>query len=327
MGSRGRPTRQLISRWLSRPLPIKMVAVNADVTIERLTRWAQARDDVRALILTSTRAIPHARVDAYSDYDVIAVVRDVRPMLADTRWQADFGEVLLAYWDPVTTNPATGAESVSSITQYMNGLKIDFTLWSTQQFTDVSSRAEPHAELDAGYQVLLDKDGLSASLPAPTYTAYIPRRPDDVTYRRLITDFLIGVPYVAKCLLRDELLPAKWVLDFDMRFNYLLPMLEWRIQCDRDWSLKTGFHGRGLKTLVSADTWRALESTFTGPGVEANWEALFAMVDLFGRIAAEVAEFLGYRYPEILVVRVTDHARRMRQGLFSGGPLLGDGAV
>ena len=186
----------------------------------------------------------------------------------------------------------------------------------------LGSRAQP--ELDAGYQVLLDEDGLCAGLPAPTYSAYVPRRPDDETYRRLITDFLIGVPYVAKCLLRDELLPAKWVLDFDMRFNYLLPMLEWRIQCDHDWSLTTGFLGRGLKTRVSADTWRALESTFTGPDVEANWEALFAMVDFFGRITGEVAELLGYRYPETLVSRVTDHARRMRQGLFSGGPLLAD---
>ena len=304
-----------------------MDAVNVDVTIERLTRWAQARDDVRALILTSTRAIPHARLDAYSDYDVIAIVRDVRPMVEDSGWQVAFGEVLIAYWDVVATNPATGAESVSSVTQYVNGLKIDFTLWSAQQFTDATSRAEPHAELDAGYQVLLDKDSLTASLPAPTYTAYVPRRPDDETYQRLITDFLIGVPYVAKCLLRDELLPAKWVLDFDMRFNYLLSMLEWRIQCDNDWSLTTGFLGRGLKTRVSADRWRALESTFTGPGVEANWEVLFAMVDLFGRIAAEVVEFLGYRYPETLVFRVADHARRMRQGLFSGGPLPANGAV
>ena len=304
-----------------------MVPVNTDVTIERLTRWAEARDDIRALILTSTRAIPHARLDAYSDYDVIAIVRDVRPMLEDTRWQAHFGEVLIAYWDAVAVNPATGAESVSSITQYTNGLKIDFTLWSAQQLTDVTSRAEPWAELDAGHQVLLDKDGLTASLPAPTYTAYVPRRPDDVTYQRLITDVLIGVPYVAKSLLRDELLPAKWVLDFDMRFNYLLPMLEWRIQCDHDWSLKTGVLGRGLKTRVSADTWRGLESTFTGPGVEANWEALFAMVDVFGRIAAEVAEFLGYCYPETLVSRVTDHARRMRRGHFDGGPLPADGAV
>src|SRR5215204_4856802 len=63
-----------------------MVIVNADVTVERLTRWAQARDEVRALILTSTR-VSRTRLDAYSDYDVIAIVRDVRPMLVDTRWQ------------------------------------------------------------------------------------------------------------------------------------------------------------------------------------------------------------------------------------------------
>jgi aminoglycoside 6-adenylyltransferase len=308
-------------------LPIKMVAMNADGTIERLTRWAQARNDVRALILTSTRAIPHARVDAYSDYDVIAIVRDVRALLTDTRWQDDFGAVLVAYWDPVATNPATGGEWVGNVTQYENGLKIDFSLWSVQHFTDATAGAEPYAELDAGYQVLLDKDGLTAALPAPTYTAYIPRRPDDATYQRLITDFLVGVPYVAKSLLRDELLPAKWVLDFDMRFNYLLPMVEWRVQCDHDWSRKAGSLGRGLKAQVASDTWRVLESTFTGPEVEANWEALFAMVDLFGRIAAEVAQFLGYRYPETLVLRVTDHARRMRQGLFSGGPLPGDGTV
>ena len=112
-----------------------------------------------------------------------------------------------------------------------------------------------------------------------------------------------------------------------MRFNYLLPMLEWRIQCDHDWSLKTGVLGRGLKTRISADTWRGLESTFTGPDVDANWEALFAMVDLFGRIAAEVADLLGYRYPETLVDRVTEHARRMREGLFSDGPLSGTGPV
>ncbi len=301
--------------------------MNTDGNIELLIRWAQARDDVRALIVTSTRAIPGAHLDAYSDYDVIAVVRDVRSMVEDTRWQADFGEVLIAYWDGVGTNPATGAESVSSVTQYVNGLKIDLTLWSSQQFTDATSRAKPYAELDAGHQVLLDKDGLTANLPAPSYQAYVSRRPDDVTYRRLITDFLIGVPYVAKSLLRDELLPAKWVLDFDMRFNYLLPMLEWRIQCDHDWSLKAGFLGRGLKARVSADTWHALESTFAGADAEANWEALFAMVGLFGRIAAEVAEALSYRYPEALVVRVTGHARRMRQGLFSGGPLPQGGAV
>ena len=45
-----------------------------DRTLDALTRWAQSRDDVSAVIITSTRAVPGARLDAYSDYDVIVVV-------------------------------------------------------------------------------------------------------------------------------------------------------------------------------------------------------------------------------------------------------------
>ena len=129
------------------------------------------------------------------------------------------------------------------------------------------------------------------------------------------------MPHVAKGLLRDQLLPTKWVLDFDMRFNYLVPMLEWRVECDHEWSLKTGNLGKGLKAHLPADVWSGLESTFTGADPEANWKALFEMIALFGRVAHEVGGLLGYTYPEDLIARVTDHARRMREGVFAGGPL------
>lgn len=46
----------------------------------RLADWASKRDDVHAMILTSTRAIPDAPVDAYSDYDVVIIVDDVASM-------------------------------------------------------------------------------------------------------------------------------------------------------------------------------------------------------------------------------------------------------
>lgn len=292
-----------------------------DPTIDRLTRWAEGRRDVRALIITSTRAIPKAHVDAYSDYDVVLVVNQVRPMLDDTTWLADFGEVLIAYWDPLEVNPSTGAEQVSSIVNYTNGLKIDFGLWSRQRYADVTAGPDPDPELDAGHRDLIDKDGFTAELPPPTFTSYIPARPDEATYRRLVTDFLIGVPYVAKSLLRGQLLPAKWVLDFDMRFNYLIPMLEWRVECDHAWSLKTGALGKGLKAHLSADVWVELERTFSGADLERNWESLFAMVALFGRVAQEVADSLGYAFPESLLTRVTGHAHRMRDGVFANGPL------
>jgi Streptomycin adenylyltransferase len=71
------------------------------------------------------------------------------------------------------------------------------------------------AELDTGYQVLLDKDNLTDTLRVPTATAYLPTRPTDTEFQTLIYDFLSDPPYVAECLWRDELLPAKWRLDYE----------------------------------------------------------------------------------------------------------------
>lgn len=274
------------------------------------------------MILTSTRAIRDAPVDAYSDYDVVIIVEDVASMAEDREWLADFGDVLVSYWDPVHVNEKTGAVWVGSVNNYVSGLKIDFSVWSTQRYADVTAGPDPHPEFDAGHRVLVDKDGLTTGLPPATYTSYIPPCPDEPTYQTLITDFLIGVPYVAKSLLREELLPAKWVLDFDMRFNYLVPMLQWRIECDHDWSLKTGTLGKGLSKHLAADTWTEVVDTFTGPEPQSNWDALFKMIDLFGRTAEEVAHALGYGYPADLVMNVAEHAHGMRQGYYAAGPRL-----
>ncbi len=45
-----------------------------DVTIQRLIDWGEPHPVVRAMILTSTRASPEGRIDAFSDYDVIVVL-------------------------------------------------------------------------------------------------------------------------------------------------------------------------------------------------------------------------------------------------------------
>lgn len=292
-----------------------------DRTIEELMRWSQSRDDVCAVLITSTRAVPGARLDAYSDYDVIVVVDDVDPFADNNEWLSVFGDVLIAYWDPLNVDPYTGAVSVGNVTQYVNGLKIDFGVWSVQRLHDVVHATTPMDELDAGYRILLDKRGLTSGLPAPTYAAYTPPRPDEETYLRLITDFFIGPPYVAKSLLRGQLLPAKWVLDFDMRYNYLVPMLEWRVECDHDWAWKPGSLGKGLEAQVQPEVWTEFEATFVGHDESANWDALFAMMTLFGQIAREVAALLCFRYPQDLDDRVVLHVHRMRDGDFATGPL------
>jgi len=298
-----------------------------DETIRHLMQWAAGQDNVRAMLLTSTRAIPGGKVDAYSDYDINLIVRDIQPFLADRTWIETFGDVLVAYWDPVEVDPETGCRQSGNVIQYVDGGKIDFRLWPVEMLEAISRQPTLPAELDAGYRVLLDKDSLTASLRPPTSTGYTLSRPGEGTYLTLVNDFFVGVPYVAKCLLRDEILPAKWCLDYDMRYVYLVPMLEWWAAIDCDWSIAPGINGKGLKRYLPAGIWAELESTYAGTNVADNWESLFRMIALFRRIGREVAASLGYAYPEDFDSRVTDHARRMQCGEFGRPGDVGGGVL
>jgi aminoglycoside 6-adenylyltransferase len=286
-------------------------AYEPDEVLQQVTGWADAQEPVRALLLTSTRATPHGKLDRLSDYDVILVVQDARPFFEDRSWLETFGEVLVAYWDPITATEC--GEMTGNVIQFAAGLKIDFTLLPTPCIRDPGCVPGLLDELDAGYRVLLDKDGLTAGLPPPTYAAYIPARPSEADFRLLVEEFLTDPPYVAKCLLRDELLPAKWCLDHDMKHVYLRRVLEWRAQLNRGWSQPIGALGKGLKGNLPPDIWAHLERSYAGADVEQNWEALFATAELFRRVAAEVGEHLGYSYPHDLHQRVMAYVQTMRQ--------------
>lgn len=283
-----------------------------DSVIERLVRWGEEQPRVRAMLLTSTRAVPGAKLDSLSDYDVILVLEDIEPFVADRAWLGQFGEVVVAYWDPVHLYEGTDHFVCGNVVQYAGDLKIDFSLWPVPLLTHFAQQRPLLDELDAGYRVLLDKDSLTQVLPAPTGTAYVPKRPDEATFQLLVNDFFVGAPYVAKCLLRDELLPGKWCLDYDMRFVYLVPMLEWWVGCETGWSVPVGSNGKGLKARLPGDIWSAFEATFAGASISENWDSLYRMLAFFRQIGTDVAHSLGYAYPLEFDQQVVAHVRSMQ---------------
>lgn len=284
---------------------------SADV-FAKLIQWAESRETVRAMLLTSTRAVPNATVDMFSDYDVILIVEDIRPFYEDRRWLANFGEVLVVYWDPIHSDPEHGDEITANVTQYADGLKIDFTLWPVEYFQKIVHAPSLQAELDAGYRVLLDKDHLTDEMKPPAYQAYIPTPPTNDVYQLLINDFFTDAPYMAKCLLRGELLPARWCLDYDMKHVHLRPMLEWHVGVESNWSVPTGSLGKGLKKQLPPEIWAQLEDTYAGASTRENWEALFRTMALFRRVAMDVGAGLGYAYPMELDQRVTAFVEKMQ---------------
>ena len=89
-------------------------------------------------------------------------------------------------------------------------------------------------------------------------------------------------------------------------------MLEWRIEIDHNWSWKPGAVGRGLKKYLDSRTWGEFANTYVGEDIDENWDALFKTTALFRRIALEVGDALGYRYPYDLDERVSSYLQSIR---------------
>ena len=282
-----------------------------DTVIQQLVHWAERQPLVCAVILTSSRAIPHAHTDAFSDYDVILVLREIKSFYDDRSWLETFGSVLALYRDPLIID--RGLERSVYVTQYESGLKIDFSLWPVELLKRIVSEPALPPEFDAGYQVLLDKTHLTEGLPPPTYSSYIPKPPTDAQYQTTMEEFFLDTTYVAKYLWRDDLIAAKHILDHSLKQEYLLRMLEWRIEIDHEWSVKPGPYGRGLKRWLPPDLWADLEDTYTGAALDSNWSALFRTIDLMRRVAIEVGHRLGYTYPDDLERRVRRYLQTVRE--------------
>jgi len=275
-----------------------------------LISWGEHQPLVRAMLLTSSRAVPQAPVDVFSDYDVILAVGEVHPFYEDRTWLEAFGSVLVVYRDPL--EPYYGYPKSEYVTQYESGLKIDFTLWPVGILQRIAADPRLPDEFDAGYRVLLDKDGLTDGLKPATYRAYIPTPPTETEYQDTVEVFFLEATYVAKLLWRDDLMAAKHVLDHFMKQEHLRPMLEWRLEIDHQWSVKLGPYGRGLKKWLSPDLWAELESTYTGAGLEANWEAMFRTIALFRQVAIEVGDRLGYAYPRDMDRRAVAYLQKVK---------------
>lgn len=268
-------------------------APTEEEVLAELVRWAEDDDGIRALVLTSTRARQDGSADDLSDYDVIVAVRDAQAFVARKGWVAARGRPLVGWGDE---SELLGQKTIFRGVVYPDGVRLDFTIWPASLLARVSANALPD-DLDVGYRVLLDKDGATSTWGEPTFRAHIPPKPTQVEYEELVDEFWWDTTYVAKALWRGELAFAKFVLEYDAKQVALRRVLEWRIELDHDWGLRPGAYGRGLERRLPDDVVTELHATYVGAGTEENWDALFRTTALFRRVATEVAEALGYRYP------------------------------
>ena len=266
----------------------------ADV-LEQIRRWAQRDENIRTVILTSSRADPDRVPDALSDYDVELFVRDTGPFVRDDDWLDEFGPILVRW--PRRPGPTGHDDWVTQLVLFESGIRIDF---------QITARPPTESDnLDAGYRVIIDKDSVAATLPAPTYSKHAVKLPSADEFADRVNAFFWDIVYVAKGLWRGELNYAKSMVGIVIRFEQVVPISAWYIRVVAGHDVNIGIYGRWMHRFLDAPMWNAYLATFAGADPADNRRALFATLEYVRTIARRVASELGFEYPEELDARVT----------------------
>lgn len=277
--------------------------------LKAIIDWAGKNKDVRAVLLTSSLVNPLAPVDEFSDLDIELVFENKAVYISDNSWTHYFG------------NPIAMVEEDESYFDYKHAMKmvlyedyvkVDFKLYSVPDFLEEVNQDELCEDWDIGYKVLIDKDCITQNMKEPTYRVSIIKKPTEQKFRQTLNDFWWDTTYLAKSLVRDELFYAKFMSENNIRTDYLIPLIEWHIASQHDWSITTNKFGRLFKKLLTPEMWSKIEQTFSGRKIEDNWDALFAIADLVSEIGTELSEKLGYEYPAKLEMDIRKYLSELK---------------
>lgn len=262
---------------------------------QRFIDWARTQSAIQAVIAVGSRARLDHPADEWSDLDLIVFTQDASSYLNDAAWLETFGHVRVA------ASNSFGRSDREWLALYDDGSKLDVAFLSI----DPSATSTLQEMLDAfpypvvvhrGVRVLVDKTinhEPQRALRLPKSDE--PHLPTRVEFATAINHLLLDAIKTAKLIRRNDLWRAKQMCDGDLK-QQLLVMLEWHTMTQQI-GHEVWYDGRFLDEWADRDALAALPDTFAAYHAADLQRALFSTLDLFRRLAHEVATQLDYAYP------------------------------
>ncbi|MBF6355249.1 aminoglycoside 6-adenylyltransferase [Nocardia higoensis] len=240
--------------------------------ISALVSWAEARSDVRALILTGSAA--QGTAHPLSDRDIQVFTTDIPALLDDESWWTGLGEVL------VVERLEDGDGNPTRLVYYAGG-KLDLTLLPADS---LEGRVYEHP-----FEVLFDRDDAAHTLTHQPETAAAPT----------VEEFSESVHWAwaaalmeAKAIARDEPWSAR-LRHRDLE-EELLRMIEWDHRARYGGDFDTRHLGTRMRSWMDTDIQADLERCWSGFGARGTEQALLATVDLYRGLAERTAQHFDF---------------------------------
>jgi aminoglycoside 6-adenylyltransferase len=277
-----------------------------DRFLNRIIAWAEAQPDIRAVVMTGSRARDDTSVDAVSDYDLELFTRNPSRYESD-EWMAELGEV----WVHLPTTSDEHEQYLMRLVVFADAVKVDFGFAPLDLLESAAASGTLTPLYERGYRVLLDKDGVAAGLPAPSFRPPRARLPSADEFRGSVEEFWFEASHIPKLLSRNELWVVK-MREWTMKL-LLLQMIEWHAVA-RDPERDVWHIGTRLQEWASPGIWERLPEAFGGFGSSESLRALLATMSLYRDLALETAQRLGHEYQWRADEAVTGYIERYARG-------------
>jgi aminoglycoside 6-adenylyltransferase len=276
-----------------------------DRLLERFIAWAEGNDEVRAAAIIGSRARTDREADRWSDLDMLLFVNDPAPFVNDTGWLDELGKV----WVTLDhEGPIPGLLDRQVL--YEGGLDVDIIPLPRGSLSTLLADPKARDAIGKGIRPVIDKDGELASIDLDDVEPPSPPALGEPDYVFLVSDFLFQVVWCTKHLRRGELWIAKRDVDGYMK-DLLLRMIEWHGRLKEadvaTWGI-TSF-GRLLEEWAAPWILDELAGTFATYDRKDIGRALLELIELFRKVASEVGQLAGYRYPDDVHEAVQGWAR------------------
>jgi aminoglycoside 6-adenylyltransferase len=252
--------------------------------------FAQHDTRVRAVLLNGSRANPNIKPDLLQDFDIVFLVDDLESFTIDNSWTNIFGEQIISQLpDEMTFGDENCNKEKISFTYLMlfkDSNRIDLTLFPKQKL-------QPDFKPDSLTILWLDKDNLFTSLPKSSDKDYHIQKPSEKDFADTCNEFWWVSTYVAKGLLRNEIIYAKESLETVVR-PMLMKVLKWKVGIENNFGVSFGKSGKFLKSYLSDNLYKKLLLTYSNSETEENWKALFLMTEIFQETSDSIAEEFGF---------------------------------
>lgn len=277
---------------------------------QRVVDWALTQPAIQAVIVVGSRARSVHAADEWSDLDLVIFASDPTVYLHDSAWLNTFGTAIAA------ASHSFGQHDREWIAFYADGTKLDTA------FLSIDPAATPTLQalldtfpypvvLQRGVRVLVNKTGALTELRLPEIDT--PPQPDQAEFAAQFNRMWLDAIKTAKFIRRRDLWRAKQACDGDLKLH-VLTMLEWQAAIQQD-PRDIWYDGRFLAEWADQVALADLPATFAAYETTDLKRALFATLDIFRRLARDVAQQLGYAYPLEADRTIDEHIRTtLREG-------------